>query len=564
MVKSILLSKEDFWAIWIGLFILLFGIVIYFFSIPSEKLIEGRRLQQVAKQTSDTPFKSVKQWIAEDERKSIKGYKEELPAWFYRLTGKPGKWKANPIESFYLSEKNASVKRNNEAVNESSTSELEKRFKKIAIDAEFVAAERRFSVDSLNARAETAIASWRVINDKLESVKKKANVKSYNRFPFMILLMLIVGILFGIGVKVMDGKMLPFLKGFAFVFFIGVVSYWIEGQSSVKALGLSYAIWAIAIGLIISNTIGLPDWVKPALRTEFYIKTGLVLLGAEILMGKIAAIGLPGIFVAWVVTPIVLVSTFWFGQKILKISSKTLNMTISADMSVCGVSAAVATAAACKATKEELTLAVGLSMIFTSIMMVVLPTFINAIGMPEVLGGAWIGGTIDATGAVVAAGAFLGDTALSVAATIKMIQNVLIGLIAFGVAIYFTKRVHKADHVEVGWGEVWRRFPKFILGFIGASILFSVLYEAIGSADAYTLIDQGVIFGFTKNVRGWLFCLAFVSIGLSTRFIDFKPYFQGGKPLILYVVGQSFNLFFTLLMAYIMFYLVFPHITEAI
>jgi len=132
-----------------------------------------------------------------------------------------------------------------------------------------------------------------------------------------------------------------------------------------KEFGIGYAAWAILIGLIISNTIGTPKWVKPSLLTSFYIKTGLVLLGGEILLGKILAIGLPGLFVAWVVTPIVLVSTFWFGQKVLKISSKTLNMTISADISVCGVSAAVATAAACKASKEEL-LAIGLSTILKS------------------------------------------------------------------------------------------------------------------------------------------------------------------------------------------------------
>lgn len=186
--------------------------------------------------------------------------------------------------------------------------------------------------------------------------------------------------------------------------------------------------------MLISNTVGTPEWVKPAVQTEFYIKTGLVLLGAEVLFGKILSIGLPGIFVAWVVTPIVLTCTYWFCQRVLGFPSKTLNITISADMSVCGVSAAIATASACRARKEELTLAVGLSMVFTAVMMVAMPAFIKAVGMPDVLGGAWIGGTIDATGAVAAAGAFLGDRALYVAATVKMIQNVLIGVIAFAVA----------------------------------------------------------------------------------------------------------------------------------
>ncbi len=197
-------------------------------------------------------------------------------------------------------------------------------------------------------------------------------------------------------------------------------------------------------------------------------------------------------------------------------------------------------------------------------MMIVMPAVINGLGMPEVLGGAWIGGTIDATGAVVAAGAFLGEKALNVAATIKMIQNMLIGLIAFGVAVYFATKVEKTGEAKIGWGEIWRRFPKFILGFIGASILFSTIYTGIGPDKAYSLIDQGVIGGFTKNIRGWLFCLAFVSIGLSINFKALRGHFIGGKPFILYLVGQSLNLALTLLMAYIMFYLVFPGVTAQI
>ena len=117
---------------------------------------------------------------------------------------------------------------------------------------------------------------------------------------------------------------------------------------------------------------------------------------------------------------------------------------------------------------------------------------------------------------------------------------------------------------KIGFGEIWKRFPKFILGFIGASVLFSLIYVVIGNNAAYTIIDQGVIASFTKNIRGWLFCLAFVSIGLSINFKDLRKHFIGGKPLILYLVGQSFNLCFTLLMAYIMFYLVFPNITANI
>src|SRR5690606_18504434 len=371
---------------------------------------------------------------------------------------------------------------------------------------------------------------------------------------YQLLLLAVLAALFGFAVRLMGERTRVFLKGFAVVFALAVLSYVLDSQNEFSAWGFGYALWGIVIGIAITNIFGIPDFLRPALRHELYIKTGLVLLGAEVLFGKVLAIGLPGIFVAWVVTPIVLVSTYWFGQRILRISSKTLNITVSADMCVCGVSAAIATAAACKATKEELTTAVGLSMVFTSIMMVVLPAFIVAVGMPEVLGGAWIGGTIDSTGAVVAAGAFLGDTALNVAATIKMIQNILIGVIAFGVAVYWTTHVEPREAgARVGAGEIWLRFPKFVLGFLGASLLFSVLIETLPEALATGLVENGAI-EFSSGLRSWLFALAFASIGLSTNFRELRGQFSGGKPLILYVCGQSLNLALTLLMAWLMFY----------
>ncbi len=366
---------------------------------------------------------------------------------------------------------------------------------------------------------------------------------------------------FGSGVTVMGKRFTSFAVGFCYVFALGSIAYVLAGQEVVKQYNLGYALWALAAGLLISNTIGTPDRVRPAIRTELFIKAGLVLLGAEVLFSKLLTLGVPGIFVAWVVTPIVLVTTYWFGQKVLRIESRSLNMVISADMSVCGVSAAIATAAACKAKKEELTLAIGMSLTFTVIMMVVMPAAIQAMGMNNVLGGAWIGGTIDATGAVAAAGEMLGDYALQVAATVKIIQNVLIGVVAFCVAMYWVLRVEREEGgAKPNAMEIWQRFPKFVLGFLTASIVFSALYSAL--VDGQQIV--AAVLGSTKTLRGWFFCLAFVSIGLETNFRELAKYFKGGKPLVLYIVGQSFNLCLTLLMVWLMFTKVFPNALEAL
>ena len=559
---SKLRTSDDYWAIWLGSFFLILGIVIYLFFAKREigdVIVSNKHL--LTEQSENIPFKTINWYKAKHQSTQLTGSNTSIGKSVKSLLNKPKSWKSNPLSSFYLGEKKISEE-DKEKIEHLHNKYIE--LENDAISLEQLAQEASYKNEERNSLAAEASKNWNEALTDFDKARKKVVGNQYNILPNLILFALALALIFGLGAYFMGHNYVKFIIAFIGVFFLAVLSYLFAAQTDMKNLGISYAVWAILFGLIISNTIGTPGWLKPAIQTEYFIKTGLVLLGSEILLGKIMAIGLPGIFVSWVVTPIVLVTTFWFGQKILKIGSKTLNITISADMSVCGVSAAIATAAACNAKKEELTLAVGLSMVFTSIMMIVMPAFINAVGMPEVLGGAWIGGTIDATGAVVAAGAFLGDKALNVAATIKMIQNVLIGLIAFAVAFYWATKVENTGEARVGMSEIWLRFPKFIIGFLGASIVFSILYAALSKEFSYAFIDHGIIRGFTKDLRGWLFCLAFVSIGLSVNFKELKHHFSGGKPLILYVCGQSLNLLLTLLMAYLMFYIVFPEITDLI
>lgn len=562
---SDLWKKEDYWAIWLGFLMLIAGMFIYFNNAPAgmeEKIQKANAV--LAAESARAPFKTVAWHQAVDAKKKLKATGSSIGKKIKTFTSKPSGWSSNPVNALYLSEEAAAAKSEKAKPKADAAKVAEAAALAEAKAAEALAASAGFADPALNAQAVAAIDDWRAAHKKASSAAKKAKVSPYNRIPTLIGLAIFLAVFFGIGMKVMGKSFGKFSVGFLFVFFIAVLAYAASANSTMKSYGIGYAAWAILFGLIVSNTVGTPKWVMPAVQTEYYIKTGLVLLGAEILFGKILSIGIPGIFVAWVVTPIVLVSTYLFGQKIVKVPSKTLNITISADMSVCGVSAAIATAAACRAKKEELTLAVGLSLVFTSIMMIVMPAFIKAVGMPEVLGGAWMGGTIDATGAVAAAGAFLGERALYVAATVKMIQNVLIGVIAFCVAVYWCARVDCVPGQKVPPSEIWHRFPKFVLGFIGASIIFSLLYGAFGKDVGYAVIEQGTIRGMSKIFRGWFFCLAFVSIGLATNFRELKEHFRGGKPLILYACGQSLNLMLTLLMAYIMFYKVFPEITAGI
>jgi len=349
----------------------------------------------------------------------------------------------------------------------------------------------------------------------------------------------ILGILFGLGVKLQGEKIRNFIPAFVALFVIAVVVRMVSAEFTLKRY-LEWAFWALLIGLLIANTVGVPKWLKPAIRTEFYIKTGLVIFGFSVLFSNIAKFGLYGLGIAWGVTPVVILFMWWFGNKVLKITNKPLLITLSAATSVCGTSAAIATGAASGAKKEDLSVAISISIIFTIIMMVFEPMIIEWTGMGQIMGGALIGGTVDSTGAVVLAGSALGPEAEQVASLVKMIQNILIGFIAFFVAIFFARKVDKTGKSEVGAVEIWNCFPKFILGFMVASIVASVIFVPAVGAEKTGAINK-VLGGF----KDWAFVLAFTSIGLDTNFKQIAKSMQGGKVLWLYIVGQTFNIILT-------------------
>ncbi|MBO4230066.1 MAG: putative sulfate exporter family transporter [Bacteroidales bacterium] len=356
----------------------------------------------------------------------------------------------------------------------------------------------------------------------------------------LIVTVVVLCTLFTLGVKLQGGSVKKYIPAFLCLFVIALVVRFISAEFTLNRY-LEWAFWALLIGLLISNTVGVPDWLKPAIKTEFYIKTGLVIMGFSVLFSNIAKFGLYGLGIAWIVTPIVIIFMWWLGTKILKIDNKPLVITLASATSVCGTSAAIATGAASGAKKDDLSIAISISIIFTILMMVFEPMIIKAVGMNQLMGGALIGGTVDSTGAVVLAGSALGPEAEQVASLVKMIQNILIGFIAFAVAIFFATRVDKTSEKKVGAGEIWTRFPKFIIGFFVASLIASFLIQPIFGGPAVKEIN-----GVLDQYKNWAFVLAFTSIGLDTNFKELAKQMHGGKVLWLYIVGQVFNIALTL------------------
>ena len=376
-----------------------------------------------------------------------------------------------------------------------------------------------------------------------ENVEEKKTLASQFNGAFWIKMLrtfLVLGILFTIGIKLIGEKVGKFVPAFIVLIILSAIVRMVSAECTLK-MYLEWAFWALLIGLLISNTIGTPEWLKPAIKTEFYIKTGLVIMGFSVLFSNIAKFGPYGLGIAWLVTPIVIIFMWWFGTKVLKIGNKPLVITLASATSVCGTSAAIATGAAAKAKKEDLSLAISISIIFTILMMVFEPMIIRACGMNQLMGGALIGGTVDSTGAVVLAGNALGEEAEQAAVLVKSIQNILIGFIAFFVAIFFATKVDKTGDAKVGAGEIWNRFPKFIIGFFVASLVASFVVQPLTDGATVKAIN-----GVLDQYKNWAFVLAFTSIGLDTNFKSLIKQMQGGKVLWLYIVGQAFNILLTL------------------
>lgn len=348
-------------------------------------------------------------------------------------------------------------------------------------------------------------------------------------------------ILTAIGIALMGGKVVAFVAGFPVVYGFSWLSQFIAGNATVNYWGLEYVIFALLIGLFISNVLGVPDWLKEAIRTEYYIKTGLVILGAGILFFEILQAGALGIVQALSVVIIVWYACFWLARK-LRVDDE-FAVILSTGVSICGVSAAIAACGAIRGDKKKLSYVISLILIVAIPMMVLEPWIAKAFGIPDIIAGAWLGGTLDTTGSVVAAGALISEPAMKVGTIVKFSQNVLIGVAAFILSIWWTLKKNPQARERPGIKVIWERFPKFVLGFLAASLVFSFL------------LNPGLV-KETKGILGGLrtvwFALAFTSIGLETRFTKLLG-MEGGRPALAFLGAQLFNIIWTLFLAYLLF-----------
>lgn len=353
----------------------------------------------------------------------------------------------------------------------------------------------------------------------------------------------------------MNNKWLGFIVGIIIVLALAWVS-WQGSAWAVKNLGdfgkaLEYPLWAAVLGLIANVVLGalkVKDFIKPGVRTELFLKIGLVLLGLGINMTTVIRAGGGGVIQGIFMVTAVFLFSWWLGG-VFKLSD-SMRAVMSTAIAICGVSAAIAAAGSVLAKKEELAYVTALVIVTALPLMVIMPYIAQALNLSPTVAGAWFGGNIDTTAAVVGAGTIHSKKAQEIASIVKMSQNALIGVVAFILALYFVTVVEKGKE-KPSAKVIWDRFPKFVLGFIVASILASL----VDAKGANLLFSSDALTGLS-NVKNWLFAMAFVCIGLELDFSSLKQ--VGGAPLWCYLIVTVFNTVLALIVASIIFGMLFP------
>ena len=359
-------------------------------------------------------------------------------------------------------------------------------------------------------------------------------------------------VLLGIGTTALGFRLSRFLPAFILVFAVSLVLYFLGQWDQASHYNLEPPLVALAIGLLISNTVGAPAWADAGLRVEFYIKTGIVLLGAGVPLTLLAWAGPVAILQAGIVSLVTFGVIYFTGVKLGL--DRRLAATLGTGGAVCGVSGAIATAGAVGAKKEHASIAISLVIFWAIVTIFLLPLVARALNLPTGVAGAWIGTSEFADAAGLAAaqtyGGYAGhvpgisgsaDAAVNAFTLMKVIgRDVWIGVWAFVLAIVATTRWESTGiQSKPSPVEIWRRFPKFVLGFLIASAIVTIVSHGYSYAD-YKKVLQPSLVAPLQALRTWAFTFAFLAIGLTTRFREFVS--VGGKPFYAFTTGVAINI----------------------
>jgi len=350
------------------------------------------------------------------------------------------------------------------------------------------------------------------------------------------------------------GILLLFVVGYAGKFVEHFLNTYTKAHHIVFP-NIEYVLWAIVFGILIANTIGLPKIFRPGVATyEFWLKAGIILLGARFLLGDI--LKLSGISLVLVAIAFTLSIAFmtWLGHA-FKLSPK-LTTLLAVGSSVCGVSAIIATQGAIEADEEDTSTAIAAILALGAVSLFTFPLIGHALHLSDHAYGIWAGLAVDNTAEATAAGALYSDIAGKYAVLAKTCRNALIGFVVLFYAVQWAKQglasAKANQQLQNKAAFLWKKFPKFVLGFLLISLV-----ATLGTLDPklYPHLAGLVPFGFTKpqvlalgNLSRWAFLLTFAGVGLRTNLRDlFK---QGARPFIVGALGEVVIAAITLALVY--------------
>ena len=382
---------------------------------------------------------------------------------------------------------------------------------------------------------------------------------NYDRYIVQFLVWL--GI-FTLALSALGHRARDFVPSFTILYVLSVAIFAIGQWDKANTYNLEPPLVALIVGLALSNVVGLPRWLDAGFRVEFYIKTGIVLLGATLPFTLILWAGPAAILQASIVSIVTFLVIYQVGKWLGL--DKRLAATLGAGGAVCGVSAAIAIAGAVGAKKQDAPIAITVVIIWAIAMIFVLPFVAEYLHLPAGVGGAWIGTSEFADAAGFAAAQTYGnlaghgvvagtsDQAVFAYTLIKVVgRDVWIGIWAFVLAVIATTQWDRGEPGSTPRAaEIWWRFPKFVFGFLAASLLVTAVTSGYSLAEFNKLAVPALV-GPIKDLRTWAFIFCFLSIGLTTRFGELAS--AGKKPFIAFSVGAVANVIVGFLLSAIVF-----------
>jgi uncharacterized membrane protein YadS len=415
-----------------------------------------------------------------------------------------------------------------------------------------------------------APAKWTTLGEAATDFGKK--------LPQYVSLFVLWAVLFSVALAVIGQRVSHFLASFAVLFVVSVLIFELGAWVNASKYNLEPPLVALVLGLLISNLFRVPEWLSAGFRVEFYIKVGIVLLGATLPFTLLVWAGPIAVVQASIVSLVTFGVIFWAARAFGL--DKRFAAVLGVGGAVCGVSASIAIAGAVRAKREEASVSITLVILWAIVMIFVLPFVSRALGLPTGVAGAWIGTSEFADAAGIAAAQAYGDLARHGDAAIagspeaavqaftlmKVVgRDIWIGIWAFVLAIVATTRwegesaaasastsgageasigsgegaAGGAIRARVGAGEIWARFPKFVIGFVIASAFVTWVASHYSLADYRSVVTPALVAPITA-LRTWAFIFCFFSIGLTTRFGTLAK--TGVKPFLAFTIGVAVNI----------------------